>query len=320
MMEDSISRPDSICLSHGFASHVSVVYFNLSHRYFDLSDFQVELLLETYHILNRLYCYLENHPMDAAQFVDDASRFAEISHEIIREEIYRPREVSVKSNATPVTPIDQKVELALRAAIEETFPAHGIVGEEYDSVNPDSDYVWVLDPIDDTMAFIAGLPTFSTLIALTWRGSPILGVMDSPITKERWIGVDEMGTTLNGKPISTRPCSALNKAFAHTSSPLYFEPSASDLAAYCRIKGAVQFLIFGGGCHAIGRIAHGYIDVSFEAAHDIHDYMALVPIIRNAGGSSSDWQCTPLTLSPGSRFIACGNEQIHNQALEILGN
>ena len=258
--------------------------------------------------------------MDAALFVSDANRFADIARAIIREEIYRPREVSVKSDATPVTPVDQKVERALRAAIEQTFPEHGIVGEEYGTDREESDYVWVLDPIDGTMAFIAGLPTFSTLIALTWRGSPILGIMDSPITEERWIGVDGVGTTLNGKAISSRRCKQLAKSFAHTSSPLYFEPSASDVVAYDRMKNAVQFLIFGGGCHAFGRVAHGYIDVAFEAAHDIHDYMALVPIIKNSGGVISDWQGNPLTLSSGPRFIACGDQQVHRQALEILGN
>ena len=257
--------------------------------------------------------------MSAAQFVGDANRFADISRAIIRAEIYRPREVTVKSDATPVTPIDQKVERALRTAIQETFPEHGIVGEEYDNLNTDADYVWVLDPIDGTMAFIAGLPTFATLIALTWRGSPILGVMDSPITEERWVGLDGVGTTLNGETIQSRPCKSLDKAFAHTSSPLYFE-SADDIAAYDRIKNAVQFLIFGGGCHATGRIAHGYVDVAFEAEHDIHDYLALVPIISNAGGVISDWQGNPLTLSSGSRFLACGDPQAHPLALEKLGN
>lgn len=255
--------------------------------------------------------------MSAAQFVDHANRFADISRTTIREEIYRPREVLVKSDATPVTPIDQKVERALRAAIQEAFPDHGIVGEEYDILESDSDYVWVLDPIDGTMAFIAGLPTFATLIALTWRGSPILGVMDSPITEERWIGVDRVGTTLNGAAIQPRPCKILDTAFAHTSSPLYFE-SVSDIAAYDRITNAVQFLIFGGGCHAFGRVAHGYIDIAFETAHDIYDYLALVPIINNAGGIISDWQGNPLTLSSGPRFLACGDQALQSQTLQIL--
>lgn len=255
--------------------------------------------------------------MNAAQFVDQANRFADISRAIIRQELDRPREVTVKSDATPVTPIDQKVELALRAAIEETYPEHGIIGEEYGNLNPDADYVWVLDPIDGTMAFIAGLPTFGTLIALTWRGSPILGVMDSPNTKERWVGIDGAGTSLNGKTIRSRSCTTLENSFAHTSSPLYFD-SISDIAAYDRMKTVVQFLIFGGGCHAFGRVAHGFIDVAFETAHDIHDYLALVPIINNAGGIISDWEGNSLTLSSGPRFIASGDLAVHDQALKIL--
>ncbi len=255
--------------------------------------------------------------MNAAQFIDQASCFADISRKIILEEVYRPREVTVKSDATPVTPVDQRVELALRAAIEETFPEHGIIGEEYDDQNDDSDYVWVLDPIDGTMSFIAGLPTFATLIALTWKGSPVLGVMDSPVTRERWIGVDGVGTTLNGEAIRSRSCQTLDQAFAQTSSPLYFT-TKDDIAAYDNLRRAVQFLIFGGGCQAFGRIAHGYIDLAFETAHDIHDYLALVPIINNAGGVISDWQGSPLTLSSGPRFLACGDQDVHKLALGII--
>ena len=255
--------------------------------------------------------------MDAAQFVGQANQFADISRAIIREEIYRPREVEVKADDTPVTPIDQKVERALRTAIAEAFPDHGIVGEEYDNVNPDAEYTWVLDPIDGTMAFIAGLPCFGTLIALTRGGAPILGILDSPVSEERWVGVDGVGTTINGKTIRCRPCASLDSAFAHTSSPLYFT-SEDSVAAYERMRDAVQFLIFGGGCHAYGRIAHGYIDVAFEASHDIHDYLALVPIISNAGGVVSDWQGNPLILSSGSRFVASGDPRLHRLALEVL--
>lgn len=257
--------------------------------------------------------------MNAEQFVGAAEQFADISRAIIRDEIYQSRQVTVKSDGTPVTPIDQKVERALRAAITETFPDHGIFGEEYDATNRESDYAWILDPIDGTMAFIAGLTNFGTLIALTWRGSPVLGILDSPITRERWIGVEGLGTTLNGMGISARSCKSLGEAFAHTSSPLYFEPDAGDLAAYQRLKERVQFLIYGGGCHAYGRVAQGYIDVAFETAHDIHDYLPLVPIISSAGGAITDWQGNPLTMSSGPRFLASGDQRVHDQALRILG-
>lgn len=255
--------------------------------------------------------------MNATDFVGQANHFADISRAIIRQEINRPRDVTVKSDATPVTPVDQQVELALRAAIKEAFPQHGIIGEEYDNVNSESDYIWILDPIDGTMSFVAGLPTFATLIALTWRGTPILGVMDSPFTMERWVGVDEVGTTLNGKAIQSRSCKTLENAFAQTSSPLYFTTDI-DIAAYDQMVSAVEFLIFGGGCQAFGRVAQGYIDVAFETAHDIHDYLALVPIISNSGGVISDWQGKPLTLSSGTQFVASGDQEVHRQAIKIL--
>ncbi|OED41172.1 hypothetical protein AB833_10485 [Chromatiales bacterium (ex Bugula neritina AB1)] len=257
--------------------------------------------------------------MNASEFANHAGKLADISRALILDDFYTPRVVTVKSDATPVTPTDQKVERALRQAITEAWPTHGIIGEEYGDHNPDSDYIWVLDPIDGTKAFVAGLPTFSTLIALTWRGSPVLGLMDSPITRERWIGIDGAGTTLNGKLVQSRPCKSLNHAFAHTSSPLYFETS-DDIAAYKRAISAVQYLIFGGGCHAFGRVADGYMDVAFETVHDIHDYLALVPIISNAGGVISDWQGNPLTLSSGSRFLASGDPQVHRQAIDMLNN
>ena len=255
--------------------------------------------------------------MNANDFVRQANQFADISRAIIRQEINRPRDVTVKSDSTPVTPVDQQVELALRAAIKKAFPQHGIVGEEYDDEGTDSDYVWILDPIDGTMSFVAGMPTFATLIALTWRGAPILGIMDSPFTMERWVGVDGIGTTLNDKTIRSRSCNALTKAFAQTSSPLYFT-STTDIAVYDRMVSAVEFLIYGGGCQAVGRVAQGYIDVAFETAHDIHDYLALVPIINNAGGVISDWQGKPLTLTSGTQFVASGDQALHRQAIEIL--
>lgn len=255
--------------------------------------------------------------MNAALFIDNANLFADISRAIIREEIHQPRVVTVKSDATPVTPIDKKVERALREAITSAYPQHGIVGEEYEDLPSESDYVWVLDPIDGTKAFVAGLPMFSTLIALTWRGSPILGVMDSPNTLERWVGVDGFGSTLNGKPIRSRSCHVLADALAHTSSPLYFE-SSSDAAAYDRMVSAIPFFIFGAGCHAFGRIADGYMDVAFETAHNIHDYLALVPIINNAGGVISDWHGNPLTLDSGTRFVASGDPVVHSLAVDML--
>ena len=254
--------------------------------------------------------------MHAPKFADSAGRFADISRKIIQQALSQPFQVEVKADATPVTPIDRAVEQALRSAIEQEFPDHGIFGEEYDSVRLDSDYVWVLDPIDGTKAFMAGLPVFGTLIALTHRGKPILGVLDSPVTQQRWIGVDGAGTRLNGKEISVRACSELTQALACTSSPDYYHDKYWD--AYQRMKSQTRWMIYGGGCHTFGQLANGFVDIAFETEHDVFDYMALVPIVKNAGGVISDWNGHPLTLNSGPSFVASGDPRVHDQALATL--
>jgi len=85
-------------------------------------------------------------------------------------------------------------------------PEHGVFGEEHGAERTDAEYVWVLDPIDGTKAFITGLPIFGTLIALLHHGRPVLGVIDQPILKERWLGVAGPPSTLNGHPARVRAC------------------------------------------------------------------------------------------------------------------
>ena len=76
----------------------------------------------------------------------------------------------------------------MRRLIAQTFPAHGVIGEEYGQDRPDAEYVWVLDPIDGTKSFISGLPTWGTLIGLMHRGKPVYGMMAQPFTRERYFG------------------------------------------------------------------------------------------------------------------------------------
>ena len=88
----------------------------------------------------------------------------------------------------PVTAADRAAENAMRALIRESFPDHGIIGEEYGSERTDAEYVWVLDPIDGTKSFIAGMPAWGTLIGLMRFGEPVFGMMHQPFTRERFSG------------------------------------------------------------------------------------------------------------------------------------
>src|SRR5207302_6027854 len=115
-----------------------------------------------------------------------------------------------KPDLSPVTIADRNAEAAMRRLITARFPDHGIIGEEYGEEREDAEFVWVLDPIDGTKSFISGVPLFGTLIALARHGRPILGIIDQPISRERWIGAAGRATTFNGKPVRCRSCAALS--------------------------------------------------------------------------------------------------------------
>ena len=103
---------------------------------------------------------------------------------------------------------------------------------------PDSEFVWVLDPIDGTLPFLAGIPVFGTLLALLHNGAPVLGIIDMPMTGERWIGADGLQTTRNGKPVHSRPCADLSMALISTSNPDYYDHT--NAPALERLKKATQ--------------------------------------------------------------------------------
>ena len=180
----------------------------------------------------------------------------------------------------------------------------------------DRELVWVLDPIDGTLAFMAGIPVYGTLIALLENRTPVLGIIDMPATGERWIGCHGEATTWNGEPVRVRPCEHLSAALISTSNPDFY--STSDLPALERLKAATAWAVYGGSCMAYAQIASGRIDIGIDVAFDPFDYLALVPVVEGAGGVVSDWAGASLTLDSGDRFIAACSPQLHRQALKIL--
>ena len=146
-----------------------------------------------------------------AELVALAQRLADAARPIANRYFRTAVTVDDKTDASPVTIADREAETAMRALLTEHVPQHGVFGEEHGAVRTDADYVWVLDPIDGTKAFITGLPIFGTLIALLHRGKPVLGVIDQPILKERWLGVAGERSTFNGQPIQVRACPDLDR-------------------------------------------------------------------------------------------------------------
>ena len=176
----------------------------------------------------------------------------------------------------------------MRRLIAARFPDHGIIGEEFGREREDAEFVWVLDPIDGTKSFISGVPLFGTLIALAHRGRPILGIIDQPISRERWIGAAGRPTTFNGAPVRCRPCPALAAATVVLDQPRHV-PGRRRRRLRPR-RGAAKLVRFGADCYAYGLLACGFIDLVIEASLKPYDFCAMVPIVEGAGGIATDWQ------------------------------
>jgi inositol-phosphate phosphatase/L-galactose 1-phosphate phosphatase/histidinol-phosphatase len=249
-------------------------------------------------------------------FLALAADLADAAGEVIRPYFRQPIRVDDKPDLSPVTIADRGAETAMRRLIATHFPEHGIIGEEFDPEREDAPFVWVLDPIDGTKSFISGVPLFGTLIALTQHGRPILGIIDQPISRERWIGAAGRPTTFNGDPVRCRPCASLSAATVFSTSPDMFK--GPDAAAFGRVSAAAKLVRFGTDCYAYGLLANGLIDLVIESSLKPYDFCAMVPVVEGAGGIATDWQGAPLSLASDGRVLVAGDQNAHRQALALL--
>lgn len=249
-------------------------------------------------------------------FVALADRLADTARQEIMPRFRTGIHADVKSDRSPVTEADRASERAMRSLINDTFPDHGILGEEYGSENVDAEYVWVLDPIDGTNSFVTGKPLFGTLIALCHNGVPIVGVIDAPAVNERWAGAKDQPTTLNGAPVRARSCDDMSGAWLYATSPEMF--ADADEAAFARLSQAAWRTVYGGDCYAYGLLASGHVDLVCEASLGTYDFCALAPVIEGAGGIITDWHGARLTLTTEGKVLAAGDVNLHAKALETL--
>jgi inositol-phosphate phosphatase/L-galactose 1-phosphate phosphatase/histidinol-phosphatase len=257
-------------------------------------------------------------PIELDAFLGLALRLADAAGSVIRPYFRKPLTIDDKPDLTPVTAADRAAEATMRSLIDREFPGHGIIGEELGRSREEAEFVWILDPIDGTKSFISGVPLFGTLIALTRGKRPILGVIDQPISRERWVGVVGRPTTLNGTEIRCRPCPALAAATLFATTPDMFK--GTDAAAFTRVSAAVKLTRFGADCYAYGLVATGFIDLVLEASLKPYDFCAMVPIVEGAGGVATDWRGASLDLASDGRILVAGDRRAHQAALALLGD
>ncbi len=251
-----------------------------------------------------------------AGLVELAHDLADLAGGVHRQHFRRPLAVDSKPDGSPVTAVDRDAERVMRERIERAHPDHGIEGEEYPSRNAAAEYVWHINPLDGTKLFLSGVPLFGTLISLSRSGHFLLGLVDQPILRDRWLGANGHGTVLNGKSVRTRACESLSQAGVCTYGPDGHAAPFDD--AIRRVGTRAKWMRYGAECYDFGLLAAGFSDAYLDAGLAVHDFAPLEVLVRNAGGSVTDWEGRPLTTESDGKVLAVGDGRLLPELLDEL--
>jgi histidinol phosphatase-like enzyme (inositol monophosphatase family) len=258
--------------------------------------------------------------------VDDATiafahRLADAAGDVIRPYFRARIDIANKHKTAgfdPVTEADRGAEEAIRALVARERPHDGILGEEFGETKGKSGWRWVLDPVDGTRAFITGRHEWGSLIALEHDGVPVLGIIDQPVLRERFIGVNgraAMRSSGEVVPLHGRSCSELSQAVLCATHPdAYF--TEAERIAFKRLEKHVRMARFGGDCYLFAMLALGFMDIIVESTLNRWDVAALIPLVEGAGGRITNWQGGPCLN--GGQVIAVGDPELHAKVIAIL--
>lgn len=256
-------------------------------------------------------------------FRDFAVELSQASAQAILPHFRRPMEIENKDGRDfdPVTAADRAGEACMRRMIEQRFPDHGIIGEEYGHKDSRSGYSWVLDPIDGTKSFIIGYPAWATLIGLMHEGRPLIGLMNQPFVGDTFIGSRDGGAFLirdNHKTqLHVSATSQLAKATAGTIGPERYKTRAQR-NGLGRITASVRMMRYGGDAYFYCLVALGLLDIAIDAGLQPYDIIPLIPIIEGAGGQIKTWPQGDATL--GGDILSASTEALLEEALEVLSS
>lgn len=228
-------------------------------------------------------------------------------------------QIESKPDFTPVTEADRAAELALRAILAEQRPLDDILGEEFGASPDSSSRRWIIDPIDGTKNYVRGVPVWSTLIALTIEGEPVLGVVSAPALARRWWAATGTGawTTALGASPKTISVSAVTKiedaSFSYSDAVGWAERGA--LGGLENLNATTWRQRAYGDFWSHMLVAEGAIDISAEPELGAWDMAALIPIITEAGGKATAFDGGP-ALAGGC--LVATNGHLHGPVLDHL--
>jgi histidinol phosphatase-like enzyme (inositol monophosphatase family) len=224
--------------------------------------------------------------------------------------------VEDKPDESPVTIADRETEQHIRSAIQERFPSHGIFGEEFGASRSDGDTTWIVDPIDGTRSFIAGIPLFGMLLGAMVNGEMVAGIIRMPALGEVFAGCRGGGATMNGKPVRCRPSPGLDRASLCINDANRL--LRRELPLLQRLASVGRLRRFTTDCYPFGLLAMGMIDAVVDSDLQPYDYLPVVPVIEAAGGIITDWGGNRLGLKSDGNVLAAGSAEMHREMLKVI--
>ncbi|RLJ58874.1 histidinol phosphatase-like enzyme (inositol monophosphatase family) [Litoreibacter meonggei] len=255
-------------------------------------------------------------PDTLATRLETALKLTETASRIALDHFEGALHIDTKDDASPVTIADQETEQSIRAQLEEAFPLDGIYGEEFDNLRLDSNTIWVVDPIDGTRSFIAGVPLFGMLLAMVQDNHPVLGICRLPALGQVYSAAKGAGATRNGTPIKVSQQTKLSEAmlFINEGEGIYEdEPQVFE-----RLTKAGKLRRLSYDCQPHALVASGQIDAVVDYNLKPYDYLAMVPIIEEAGGVITDWQGATLDFNSDGRVVTASTPKLHAELLALL--
>jgi histidinol-phosphatase len=253
--------------------------------------------------------------MAHSEFLATALEAAQAGAEVIRRYYQRNLQVTLKADKSPVTQADVETEQVIRAIIGQRFPTHGFYGEETGQSSLDAEYLWLVDPIDGTKAFVREYPFFSTQIALMHRGRLIAGVSSAPVYGELAYAEVDRGAWLNEQPLKVSDIATIETA-AISASNLKTLASGPRWARFGQLVARAQRIRGYGDFLHYHLLAAGKIDVVIESDVNILDIAPLAVIVEAAGGKFTDLEGRGLDLKTTS--VLATNGKLHETVLKEL--
>ena len=216
----------------------------------------------------------------------------------------------------PVTTSDKAFEKFIRLKIKKKFPNHQVIGEEFGHKKSTSDFTWVIDPIDGTRSFVIGNPTWSNLIALNYKGNPVIGLANFPILNKYYLNFNNKSAFVFEKGKKRKISVSKNIPFSQIKVSGVFH-GAISLKQQMTIPKVLRLMQFPtADALSYSHLCEGKIDVVFQGTNKIWDIHPLIPIIKAAGGTVTTWDDRD-AVNAGSILVSA-NQSIHNKMLKLL--